>query len=225
MKKITFIIMIMGVLTISNAQIEKKETLDTDSVPKRIGLLKIFRTNAQVNNNEIFSKDSVQRNELKLTPEITEMLDTSLFLRIKNLPDGFLSTYGVTSRSQLENLYVGKPIPEYWINTDNENLIFTGKWRMPVMSDVKPLFIATIKLADDGQYRYSESGKTAMAEILHDYEHKDLIIGCIQVSFSGMEYLIIRKEDRNSFVKVYDETTHELFKECSLSEIINFLKE
>jgi len=160
------------------------------------------------------------KSELELTPEITEML----VARIQNMSETFYSNYGVKNRAQLDNLQFEKPIPLYVI--ENESLKFTGRWRIPVLSDGEPLFLAHIKIEDDGQCSYQGKGAAIVAESIHNYEHKDLIIGFLGVkSPSGMDYLIIRKENQDIFVQRYDYATRENFKnEYSLSELINLIK-
>ena len=168
----------------------------------------------------IVANAQMEKNELKLTPEITEMV----VARLQNKPDEFLATYSVTNRSQLMSLQLGKPIPMYVI--ENENLKFRERWQVLVMSDGEPLFLAEVKLEDDGQYRWAGGGAAMMAEGIHNYEYKDLIIGCLGIKSSlGMDYLIIRKENQDIFVQLYDYATREFFKyEYSFSEIMNLIK-
>ena len=197
MKKITLITIIMGVFLVANAQIDENKVLDTDLVP---------------------------RNELILTPEITEMLDTSIFSRMKNWPDRELSNYGIKNRSQLNGLQLGKPIPRYVL--DNKNLIFLNTWTILVMSDGASLFFVTVRLMENGQYKWagSGSGSAGFVEILHNYEYKDLIIGILDEYPTN--YYIIRKDNKDIFVKVYDYETREYFSgEYSLPDIINLIKE
>jgi hypothetical protein len=161
------------------------------------------------------------KSELILTLELTEMLDSVLFSHVKNWPDWMLSYYGIKERSQLEHLHLGKPIPDYTIA--NENLTFIGRWRVPVMSDGEPLFLIEVQLEDNGQYRWVGSGSAAFAKIIHNYEHKDLIIGLIQSMNNS--FLIIRKDNKDIFVEVRDPATREVLKnEYSLSEVLNLLK-
>jgi hypothetical protein len=166
------------------------------------------------------------KSELKITPEITEMLDTTLFSRLKekDWSDESLSELGIKNRAQLEHLHLGKPIPMYRIV--DENLTFSGYWNVPVMSDGEPLFMATVKLEDNGQYSKAGFGGASMAKLIHNYEHKDLIIGSLEViSIIGMDYLIIKKENKDIFVQKYDFATREYLKnEYSFSEVLNLLK-
>jgi len=164
------------------------------------------------------------KSELEMTPEITEMLITKAYSSFINDSDESLSDLGIKDRAQLENLHLGKPIPMYRIV--NENLTFTGYWKVLVMSDGEPLFITTVKLEDDGQYSQAGYGASPLAKTIHNYDHKDLIIGCLEVrSIVGMDYLIIRKEHKDIFVKMYDYDTHEYLKnEYSFSEVLNLLK-
>ncbi|MDR2970499.1 MAG: hypothetical protein LBU83_01020 [Bacteroidales bacterium] len=186
MKKIMLIILVLGILLLSNAQIEK--------------------------------------NELVLTPEKTEIFVTEVFSRFIDRTDKQLSNFGIENRLQLTSLQLGKPIPLYVI--ENESLKFTSIWRMLIMSDGEPLFLARVKLEDNGQYVYAGGGAAMVAESIHNYEHKDLIIGFLGVrSPSGMDYVIIRKENEDIFVQRYDYATRESFKnEYSFSEIINLIK-
>jgi hypothetical protein len=208
MKKTTLIIIILGIITISNAQIEKKE--------------------------------------LKLTPEIEERV----VAKIKNLPEKRYSDYGITDRSQLESsqYYIGNPIPMYHIankkfkvmvstwnvshisDGDSLSLSFRNTWLVPVMSDEEPFLFGEIHFSDfrsDPQFigvpKYAN-----IIEHFHNYELKDSIIGYVDVDFSNseMDYFIIRKENKDIFIKVYDEASGEYFKnEYSFSELINHLKE
>jgi len=163
------------------------------------------------------------KSELILTPEITEMLVTEAYSRHINDSDEMLSLYGIKSRAQLENLHLGKPIPAYRIV--NENLRFIGNWEVPVISGSEPLFMTTVRLEDDGQYRLVGGGGGTMAKAIRIFKHKDLITGVLGVSASGRDYLIIRKENKDIFVEVYDLETREYLKnEYSLSELINLLK-
>jgi hypothetical protein len=161
------------------------------------------------------------KSELKITPEITKMLDTTLFSRIKNCSDETLSNLDITDRSQLDNLYLGEPIPMYTIV--NENLTFTGFWEVPVMSEGDPFFVPHVKLGDDEQYIYAGDGYRPLAKIIHNYEHKDLIIGVLKLK-NGWGYLMIRKDNQDIFVQMYDDATREYLKnEYSFNEVLNLL--
>jgi len=164
----------------------------------------------------------VNKSELSITPEITEMLNTTLFSRLKNGSDEMLADYGIKDRSQLEHLHLGKPIPIYYV-LENENLTFTGSWEVLVMNDGEPVFITMLKLENDGQYRWASSALATKAEIIHNYEHKDLIIGLLNCGVQ--RYLIIRKDNKDVFVEIYYSATQNFLKnECSLSEVLNLLK-
>jgi len=179
----------------------------------------IYGTN-QVNEDDIFDTNFPQKHELKMTPELTEMLASNFKYRsVQSLSD-----YGITNRAQLENLQLGKPIPVYRIDIENENLVFTRTWSVPVMSNGEPLFTADVMEWSKGECRYSGAGGVAMAEILRNYEHKDLIIGYLSGYPSEKSYLIIRKEQKDIFVYVSRIKTHESFNEYTFSEIINSLK-
>jgi len=197
MKKITLITILLSVFAIINAQ-ENSEILGADSV-----LL-------------------VPRNELILTQEIREMLDTSIFSRMKNWSDQLLSMYGIKNREQLNSLQFGKPIPLYAL--DNGKLRFLNSWRMLVLSDGEPLHFVTVDLEEDGQYGWGGSGSALGAPIFYNYEHKDLIIGKVEVY--PEHYFIIRKDNKDIFVKSYDYKTRKQFSgEYSLPDIINLIKE
>jgi hypothetical protein len=151
-------------------------------------------------------------------------LEERMFRHFRNKSDIALSQFGIKDRAQLDNLKLGKPIPKYGLHSDS--LQFAGSWEVPVMSDGVPFFMALIRLKDDGQYRYVGGG-SGWAEAIHNYERKDLIIGFLGVGESvwGTDYLIIRKNGKDIFVKGYDWETREALKtEYSLSEIINFNK-
>jgi len=183
----------------------------------------IFGTN-QVNEDDIFDTNFPQKHELKMTPEITEMLVNHTYSSHINSPDWSLSNWGIKDRSQLDNLHLGKPIPEYRIDRDNENLVFTGTWIVPVMSNGEPLFTADVSEWSKGEYRWLGAGGVALAEILRNYEYKDLIIGYLSGYPKEKSYLMIRKEQKDIFVYVSRIKTHESFNEYTFSEIINLLK-
>jgi hypothetical protein len=171
------------------------------------------------------SLESLPKNQLEMTPEINEMLISKVYSSFIDGSDKHLSNFGIKNKEQLKNLHFGKPIPEYGIDINNENLIFTDRWQMLVMSNDEPLFITRVKLEDDGQYSYAGNGSAARAEIIHNYEHKDLIIGCIRVFPRAYRYLIIRKDNKNIIVGMPNSATREYFKEYSLSEVIKQIKE
>jgi len=190
------------------------------------GFQEIFGTNVQVDENDIFDTNFPQKHELKMTSEITEMLVTELYWRIINSSYRYCFMGEITNRAQLDTLHLGKPIPEYWIDFDNENLIFTGNWHVPVVSDGESLFMARVS-EGDGPYRFVSCLGGNIPEFIHDYEHKDLIIGFItKESIGGMDYLIIRKDNKDVFVEVYNWEKREILKsEYTFSELINLLKE
>jgi hypothetical protein len=160
------------------------------------------------------------KSELEITPEITEIL----VRHIQSMSEIFYSNYGIKNRAQLDNLQFEKPIPMYIL--ENENIIFTGIWQVPVMSDGEPLLFEKVRLEEDGQYRWAGGSSVSPTRSIHNYEHKDLIIGFLGVrSSSGEDYLMIRKGDKDIYVQTYDYATHECFKnEFALNEIINLLK-
>ena len=187
---------------------------------------KIFGTN-QVNENDIYDTHFPQKHELKITPEITGKLATDIYWDFIDDSDWNLSNFGIINRAQLENLHFGKPIPVYRIDIDNKNLIFIGTWHVPVMSDGELLFTAKVSesVSEGGDGQYSSTGASSGGKILHNYEHKDLIIGYIHHASPGMSYYIIRKEHKDIFVEAYNYATREYFKnEYSFGELINLLK-
>ena len=161
------------------------------------------------------------KSELILTPELTEMLINQAYSSHINSSEQSLSNWGIKERSQLEHLYLGKPIPNYIIV--NEKLTFAGRWDVPIMSGGEHLFLTTLELGKDGQYSWAGSGGAAMAKLIHNYEYKDLIIGDLNLR-SGI-YLIIRRDNKDIFVQVFDRETGEYVKnEYSFSEVLNLLK-
>jgi hypothetical protein len=175
----------------------------------------------ELNLNEvILANAKTDKYELKLTPELTEMVISNIYPRFIKKSDKSLSDFGIENRSQLENLQLGKPIPMYIL--ENENLIFMDRWRVPVMSDGDLLFLTDVMLKDDGQYRWIGGGSAMLAKAIHNYEYKNLIIGYLD---DDEDYLIIRKENQDIYVQRYDYETREYFKyEYSLREVINLIK-
>ena len=166
------------------------------------------------------------KSELILTPELTEMLINHAYSMHIDSPNESLSDYGIIERSQLEHLHLGKPIPRYGIVSEDYIFTFTGIWDVPVMSNGKPLFFTRVNLEEDGQYRWIGISGGNLAEVIHNYEHRDLIIGYLagkSTGISGSSYLIIRKNNQDIFVKMYDYGEY-LKNEYSLSEVINLLK-
>jgi len=162
------------------------------------------------------------KSELELTPEITEMLVNDAYSSHINDSDEQLSNWGIKDRSQLEHLHLGKPTPMYSII--DENLTFIGSWNVPVMSNGEPFLFTRIKLEDNGQYRLIGGSGGKLAEIIHNYEYKDLIIGCLGIRlFSDIDYLIIRKDEQVLFVKMYDSTGEYLKNAYSFSEVLEVL--
>jgi hypothetical protein len=201
--------------------------------------------NAQTDENIILSADDIQKNELIVTPEIEEMMVT----HIKNLPEEHHSGLGIKNKAQLENLHIGKPIPEYRIFYDFSTMVklvsiynvshisdektltlrSIGSYQVPFMSDGAPLLFVRMGFSDfRGDTYIVGPGIENTIERFHNYEHKDLIIGSLETTpfNKGMDYLIIRKENKVLFVEVYDEVTSEYFKnEYNFSELINHIKE
>jgi uncharacterized protein YcgL (UPF0745 family) len=161
---------------------------------------------------------SAQKDELKITPEITKVLKSDICMFFKNVPDEILNNYGIKNMSQLLNLQLGKPIPMYVI--DNQNLAFTGFWRLPILSDDEFIALATVKLADNEQYEIVDFGAVKLAKILNNYEHKNLIIGILRVYKQNADYLYIQKNNQDIFVKMSDLNG----KKYSLSDIINIIE-
>jgi hypothetical protein len=162
------------------------------------------------------------KSELELTPEITEMIVNDAYSSHINDSDGWLSRWNIKDRSQLEHLHLGKPIPLYGIV--DENLTFTGRWEVTVMSNGEPLFFTRVKLEDDGQYILAGGGAAKLAEIIHNYEYKNLIIGFLDTRYpKSWDYVIIRKDNQDIFVKMYDYGGY-LKNEYSFNEVLNLLK-
>jgi len=163
------------------------------------------------------------KSELIMTPEIKEMVINSVI----NCSDQVLSNFRIKSRTQLENLQLGKPIPEYWIDLDNNNLIFVGRWNIPVISaNEEPLVLVKVCITEEEQYIWEATGAAEMAQHFHNFKDNAFVIGSIGRSPRGLDYLIVRKDNKNIFVETYDYATREYFvNEYSLSEIINLSKE
>jgi hypothetical protein len=158
------------------------------------------------------------KTELEITPEIMEMV-VGEALSFKNSSDEKLSGWGIKNRAllQKEKIYPGKPIPKYILF--DENLTFIGYWMIPVISDGVPILMVDVKLEDDGQYSWAGTGGAGFPEHLLNYEHKDLIIGCL--SIGRKMYLMIRKDNKD----IYVDSTNEAFDtEYSFNEIMDNLK-
>ena len=183
---------------------------------------------AQVEENKALDANVVKKIEIKVPPEITpEITERAIAPFINNMSERDYPKYGIKSKSQLEKLDIGKPIPYYIIN--DGQLTFTDTWSVPLLSEGEPLFFETGAFSD-GLYFFVDIGNANknIIEHIYNYEYKDSIIGSIGVTTQGkgMDYLIIRKENRDIFVQVYDEATSEyLINEYSLGEIINLEKE
>jgi len=206
--------------------------------------------NAQVYESRILDSVSIQKNELKVTPEVEKMVITKL----KEIPENYYSDYGIKNKEQLENLHLGKPIPWYQIvneklvpvNASNVShlvegeplsLIFTDRWNVPVMNDDEPLVFVFVGITDR-EYTFLGPGYIGtrnshpkvenMIEHIYNYEHKDLLMGSFEVAplGNGLDFLIIKKEDKDVFVEVYNEATGEYFKnEYGSNEIMKLLKD
>jgi len=199
--------------------------------------------NAQTNESFILSAEDVQKNELKITPELEKMV----VKEINNMPESYLSTiYGI-NKKQLENLHLGKPIP--WYKIVNEklepvfapnvhrlaegktlSLRFTNKWNVPVMSAGEPLVFVFVGITES-EYTFMgirplAPGTENPTKHIYNYEHKDWLIGAFEATPSGfgLDFLIIKKEDKDIFVEIYDEATGEYFKnEYGSGELITLL--
>jgi len=193
------------------------------------------------------SNAQTEKNELKLTQEIEEILVTQIK---SSLPEKNYSEYGITDSSQLENLHFGKPIPMYSLVTeklefvstwsvprmsdgDSLSLRFSNSWNVPVLSDEVPLLFGVLSFFSScgGEERPSIgffSGNRNTMMHFHNYEYKDSIIGSVRLipSHQMLDYLIIRKDNQDIFVQIYDDATYQYdFKnEYSFSEVLKLLK-
>ena len=189
-----------------------------------LNLLKDLNLRAKEAQMKYYEKIA-NKSELKLTPEITEMLINQAYSNHIDDSDEWLLVWGIKDRLQLEHLELGKPIPKYKIVEGN--LTFIGYWEVLVMSDGEPLFFTRIKFDDDGQYGWGGSSSGGeLEEIIHNYEYKDLIVGFLTKGFPNWKnYLIIRKENQDVFVEIiYDSTGEYLKNEYSFNEVLNLLK-
>ena len=208
-------------------------------------LLSYGLLNAQTDENFILSAEDVQKNELIITPEIEEAVVTEL----KSMPEEFYSNRGINiNKEQLENLHLGKPVPWYNIVFANEwlepvslysvprmaagepvLLRFINTWNVPVMSDGEPLLFALINFSRiNGAPTLADIGIKNTIEHFYNYKHKDSIIGSVGIDIRnmGMTFLIIRKENKDIFVEVYDKATGEYFKnEYGSGELITLLQD
>jgi len=167
--------------------------------------------------NTFSDTNSVQKNELRVTPKMAKEMESNICMFLKNVPEEMLKNFGVKNMSQLLNSQLGKPIPMYVL--DNEELKFTGLWRMPILSENEFIALATIKLTDEEQYEVIDFGATKLAKIISNYEHKDMIIGILRIFKQNTDYLYIQKENRDVFVKMFDLKG----KEYSFDDIINII--
>jgi len=159
--------------------------------------------------------------ENKSKLKITSGMKSAFFSHLQDKSDRDLSYLGIKNRVQLKHLHLGKPIPWYLIV--NENLTFSGGWQVPVMFNGKPLFYTSVRLEEDGQYRWTGSAQAAWAEVPPNYEHKNLIIGFLGTNKGS--FLIIRRKHKDIFIQIYDRATREYLKnEYNFSELIDLLK-
>ena len=202
-------------------------------------------TNAQTDESLILDSATIQKNELKMTPEIEEAVVTKL----KSMPEDFYSYRGINiNKEQLENLHLGKPIPWYKIVFANERLEpvgphsvpriaagepfllkFANAWNVPVMSNGEPLLFGIINFfIPNGDPNLGDIGIKNTIEHFNNYEYKDLVIGSVGLDSRnmGMDFLIIRKAHKDIFVEVYDKATGEYFKnEYGSGELITLLQD
>jgi hypothetical protein len=191
-----------------------------------LNLLKDLNLRAKEKRMRYYEKVA-NKSELKITPEITEMVVNDIYSRFRDSLGWSLSSFGIKDRAQLEHLYLEKPIPLYAIV--DENLTFTGRWEVPVMSNGEPILFTWIRLEDDGQYILAGGGSAKFfAETIHNYEYKNLIIGYLGAyTPSGINrsgYLIIRKDNQDIFVQMSGYGGY-LKNEYSFNEVLNLLKQ
>ena len=171
-----------------------------------------------VNAQSVFlDTNVVQKNELRITQEITKIVKNTIYMFLENVPNEMLSNYGIKNMPQLLNSQLGRPIPVYML--DNQNLKFSGFWRLPILSDDEFIAFATVKLTDSGQCEVVDFGAAPLAKVINDYKHKDLIIGILKVYEQNTDYLYIQKENKDIFLKMSDLKG----KEYSLSDINNII--
>ena len=169
--------------------------------------------------------------------------------KINDTPEGYLTAMCGIKKEQLVNLHLGKPIPWYQIVNeklepvfalnvhrlaaeDTLSLRFTNKWNLPVMSAGEPIVFVFVGITD-GEYTYMDMrplfpGTENPIKQIYNYEHKDWLIGAFEVTPSGfgLDYLMIRKEDKDVFVEIYDKATGEYCKsEYSSGELIQLLED
>jgi len=177
---------------------------------------------AQVDENRILDSVLIQKNEVRITPEVEKKVIDVVHWMYKELSES--SRPRIKNWSQSENFALGKPIPTYRIK--NEKLLFTNTWHVPVLCDGEPLILVD-GVIEDNFFSVTGCQNTPLEEHIHNYVHKDLLIGTLCVKNTNkIDYLIIRKGSNDVFVKIFDETTGEYLKdEYTFSEIINFVKE
>ena len=169
--------------------------------------------------------DFAKQHELIMTPEITAVVDSTVYMRINPIADNRLKYFGVKDRSQLLNLQTGKAMAVYEL--DSQGLKFMDRWECVVSSGDEPVVMAEIRPADNGQYRVGIVGDSGLARKIYGYEHKDLIVGILRVYGYG-DYLYMKKDNRDIFLKTYDYQPrtfdlNDVENQYSLSDIINMI--
>jgi hypothetical protein len=175
---------------------------------------------AQSSVNQTLDTDTVPKVELIITSEVEEEIIDIIYWMHSNL--SVRSHPNIKKWEQTGALELGKAIPDYQIN--NEKLTSTGSWHIPVFCDGEPLILVSGAVAYQyNKFVFNGSREAPLEDLIHNYEHKDLIVGLLKGHrLMKTDYLIIRKNGQDVFLEVYDEVTGLYFKnEYSFSEIIN----
>jgi hypothetical protein len=173
-----------------------------------LGILAI--ANAQIDENNSLDSTLVQKRDLIMPQRLTDMVVTKL--ENSSIEDFIGST--IKNKEQLEKLQLGKPLREFILNHDKDTLIPQG-WQVPILYEGKPVVIAFVS------GREVKFGLPRTGENINRFDRDDMI-GILSVNVLPTEFYIIRKENKDVFLQVFDLVTRKFFvNEYSFSEIIN----
>ena len=110
--------------------------------------------------------------------EIMDSVDKSMTEFLGRIPGDLLMTFGINSKNELENAKAGVPVTIY--NIQNDTLVSTKTWRVPLVIDNKYRALFTV-VEDTTGYRIVDFGATLLAQKLFEAKKMERIEGLLRV--------------------------------------------
>lgn len=151
--------------------------------------------------------------------KINEVIDSSMELFLYDIPENLLINYGIKNKAEIKKATIGNPIAVYTI--ENDSLIFTNTWRIPLIIDNEYKALFTVFKNNDDEYKIVDFGAVLLAQEFLKFSKENDFSAMLRVYKLRKDFFIC---ENNKGEFKYKSIPSQDNKEYTFNDLIEMLK-